>query len=427
MTSVLRIIVLCLLTAFVSTAQQRFIVRTPVGELLLKTSCTLLGCNVVGGLGDPVGQVFLITIPNILNAGAVLTSLTQLAGLTSSEVDQIARIASSSRTIPDTLYRTESVSYFGSTVRHGYVYQPAASIVRLSEARNSFGVTGTHIVAVIDTGVDPDHPALRNVLLPGYDYTRGGSASASEKADVTQSTAAVVDGVPPVFVNADAAAVVDQSTAAVVDDPDHAAFGHGTMVAGVVHLVAPQARIFPLKAFRANGTGYTSDILRAMYEAVRGRARVINMSFSMPSPSPELKRAVDHALGSGAVCVASAGNNGVSAPYYPAAFDNVIGVASTTNWDTRASFSNYGSKIWVAAPGEAIVTTYPYGTFAAAWGTSFSAPFVSGTVALLLQAQADLQIPKAKDALAHAKALTPELGHGRLDIFRAVEAVKTGY
>jgi subtilisin family serine protease len=421
----LRLAVVCLLTAFASTAQQRFIVRTPLGEVLLKTTCTLLGCKVLGGLGDPVNQVFLITIPNLLNAGAILTSLTQLAGLTSSEVDQIARIADSSRAIPDALYRSEPVSYFGSSERYGYVYQPAVAVIRLTEAQNSFGVTGTAIVAVIDTGVDPDHPTLRSVLMPGYDYTRGGIATASEKADVTQSTAAVVDGVPPVFVNADTVALVTQSTAAVVDDPGHAAFGHGTMVAGVVHLVAPQARILPLKAFKADGSGYTSDILRSVYTAVRSGARVVNMSFSMPSSSPELKKAVDFALGSGAVCVASAGNNGVSTPYYPAAFDNVIGVASTTNLDTRSSFSNYGSKIWVTAPGEGVVTTYPFGTFAAAWGTSFSAPFVSGTVALLFHARANLDLPKAKDAVGQAKTLTPELGRGRLDILQAVQAAAT--
>jgi subtilisin family serine protease len=426
MNSFVRLIAVGLLAAFASSAQQRFIVRTTLGEALLKNSCASLGCKVVGGLGDPGGQVFLITIANTLNAGSILSSLTQSAGVSNSEIDQITRIAAADRTIPDALYRSESLSYFGSTVRFGYVYQPAVSLIRLMEVQSAFGVTGAAIVAVIDTGVDPDHPALRNVLLSGYDFTRGGIASASEKADVTQSTAAVVDGVPPLFVNANAAAVVDQSTAAVVDDPDHSRFGHGTMVTGIIHLVAPQARILPLKAFKADGTGYASDILRSVYTAVRSKARVVNMSFSMPMASPELKRAVDHAVGSGAVCVASVGNNGVSAPYYPAAFDNVIGVASTTNGDARSSFSNYGSSlVFVAAPGEGIVTTYPFATFAAGWGTSFSAPFVSGTVALLLQARANLTVPNAQNAIAHARALTQELGHGRLDIFQAVEAANT--
>jgi subtilisin family serine protease len=383
----------------------------------------LLGCQVVAGLEDPDSQVFLITIPNTLNAGTILASLSQSAGIISSETDQVARIANSGWVIPDALYRDQPVAYYGRSVRDGYLTQPAVSIVRLMEARTTFGVTGALVVAVIDTGVDPDHPSLQSVLLPGHDFTRAGNGPASEKADLNQSTTAVVDGVPPLFVNANTAAVLDQSTTAVVDDTDYASFGHGTMVAGIVHLVAPNARILPLKAFRADGTGYTSDILRSVYTAVRKNARVINMSFSMTTVSPELKRAVEHAVRSGAVCVASAGNSGAATTVYPAAFDNVIGVASTTNGDTRSSFSNYGAAlVWVAAPGEGIVTTYPFGTFSAAWGTSFSTPMVAGTAALLFNVRSDFTVGEIRDAIGHAHPLSPELGRGRLDVFRAVQA-----
>jgi thermitase len=296
----------------------------------------------------------------------------------------------------------------------------------MAEAQSTFSVAGAATVAVIDTGVDPNHPALRHVLLPGYDFTRGGRGNASEMGDVNQSTAAVVDGVPPTYVSSTAAAVVDQSTAAVVDDQDHAAFGHGTMVAGVIHLTAPRALILPLKAFGPNGSGYTSHIVRAIYRAAREGARVINMSFSMSSPSNELKHAVDHASAQGAICVASAGNQGQSVAAYPASWNNVIGVASTTNDDRRSSFSNYGSNlVWVAAPGEGVITTYPFGTYAAAWGTSFSAPLVSGTVALLLDLRPGLTAAQASTAVGRALPLGPELGRGRLDIFRAVDAART--
>jgi thermitase len=279
-------------------------------------------------------------------------------------------------------------------------------------------------VAVIDTGVDPNHPALRSVLLPGYDLTRNQSRPASEMGDVTQSTAAVVDGVPPAYVSDNAAAVVDQSTAAVVDQPDRAAFGHGTMVAGIVHLTAPAATILPIKAFGANGSGYASDILRGVYRAVRDGASVINMSFSMQTSSTELKRSIDHAVNAGVICVASAGNDGSETLVYPAAWSNVIGVASTTNDDHRSQFSNYGQNlVWVAAPGEGVITTYPYATYAAAWGTSFSAPFVAGTAALLLDARSSLSPSNAAGAVGQAIPLGPELGRGRLDIFRAVQAL----
>ena len=103
-----------------------------------------------------------------------------------------------------------------------------------------------------------------------------------------QETAGVVDtSAPAVWVNQETAGVVDQETAGVVDTTKYAAFGHGTMVAGVVHLVAPRAYIIPLKAFKADGSGYTSDVIRAVYRAVQQGAKVLNMSFSRPTSSAE--------------------------------------------------------------------------------------------------------------------------------------------
>lgn len=406
-------------------ASQNFIVRTTVSESLLKTSCALLGCSVSYGLGDPLGQLFLIAIPDLLNANTLLSSLTPLAGIVYSEIDSAVAIQQSRPPIPPALYNSNLLPYAGVNVRYGYVIQPATQIIRLADTQSAFGVTGTGIVAVIDTGVDPDHPVLRNVVLPGYDFTNKNGGTGSEKYEVNQSTAAVVDGVGPTYVNNRAAAVLDQSTAAVIDDPDHAAFGHGTMVSGIIHLVAPGAYILPLKAFKADGTGKLSDILRSVYQATRSNARVINMSFNTPYNSQELKRAIDHATSTGAICVSSAGNNGVSGVFYPAAYDNVIGVASTTNEDTRSAFSNYGSNlVWLAAPGEGVITTYPFGTFASAWGTSFSTPFVSGTAALLVQTRSNLTPQSAASAISQAKTLTSELGYGRLDVFRAVQAAQ---
>ena len=107
------------------------------------------------------------------------------------------------------------------------------------------------------------------------------------------------------------------------------------------------------------------------------------MSFSRATPSPELKRALDYAARRGLILVASAGNDGQSLAKYPAAYSNVMSVASTADDDTRSTFSNYGSTVWVAAPGEAVLTTYPWGSFAAAWGTSFSTPLVAGAAALV--------------------------------------------
>ena len=109
---------------------------------------------------------------------------------------------------------------------------------------------------------------------------------------------------------------------------------------------------------------------------------------------------------------------------YPAALKGVMGVASTSNSDQRSTFSNYGNPIvWVAAPGEGIVTTYPFGTYAAGWGTSFSAPFVSGTASLLLNVQPNCTPLQASMVLTQSQYVGPNMGYGRLDSFRAVLAM----
>ena len=171
----------------------------------------------------------------------------------------------------------------------------------------------------------------------------------------------------------------------MLDNSQYAAFGHGTMVMGIIHLVAPQAQLLPLKALSSDGSGFLSNILHAVYYGVQNGANIINMSFDMKSSSTEFSKAITYANQNNVICAASAGNDGMQEVVYPAAYQSdVMGVASTSNTDTRSPFSNYGDAlVWVAAPGEGIISTYPFGTYAAGWGTSFSAPFVSGAGAFV--------------------------------------------
>jgi subtilisin family serine protease len=238
---------------------------------------------------------------------------------------------------------------------------------------------------------------------------------------------AVLDQKQPVLVNQSSMAVLDQNTATMLQSPSYAAFGHGTMVSGIIHLVAPTAQIMPLKAFNADGSGYTSDVLRAIYYATQNGANILNMSFSFPTYSQEMLRAEYFANRKGVVSVASAGNDGKDVLVYPAAYLNlVMGIASTSNNDTLSSFSNYGADlVWVAAPGEGIVSTYPFGTYAAGWGTSFSAPFVAGGAALLLSVQPNLNEHMAAQGLSHAKWISSDLGNGRVDLYLAVGACRS--
>jgi subtilisin family serine protease len=423
-------IVLMLAASKPAAAQQRYIVVSTGGLSSVLNLCSLLGCQVQGSLDGNVGQTFLVTSTNILST--TLTLVESLLGIVSIEADHLLPIPLPSLpSIPYGLYDTSPVNYYGTVVWHGYAAQPAAQIIRLRDAQNGFGISGKGIVAVIDTGVDPNHPVLYPVLLQGYDFTRN-QPGASEWLDVTGMQGGYTDtntqNQQPGYVQQSTAAVLDQSTAAVLDGSPYVAFGHGTMTSGLVHLVAPKAKILPLKAFSSNGTGYLSNIVAALYYAVQNHANVVNMSFDLGSPSPALNRVVSYANKAGVVLVAAAGNEDTSAAVYPAAMNgSVVGIASTTDWDTRSSFSNYGSTdVWIAAPGEYIISTYPGGTYASESGTSFSSPLVAGTVALMLSAKQPLSQSQAANALSHAVVLTPDLNHGRLDTYQAVSAWVNG-
>ncbi|MGB8456959.1 MAG: S8 family serine peptidase, partial [Candidatus Acidiferrum sp.] len=395
--------------------------------------CLSANCQVQGSLDGNVGQTYLVTssgnlITNLL--GFVGNLLKSLLGIQSVEPDQLLPLPRRPvNSIPAGLYDNAPVNYFGTVVTHGYATQPATQIIRLADAQQGFGISGTGIVAVIDTGVDINHPALAPVLLPGYDFTRN-QPGASEWLDVPQLQNGNLNNgsqdEQPVFVQQSSAAILDQSSAAILDDSgcSCADFGHGTMTTGLVHLVAPSAKILPLKAFSANGTGYLSNIVAALYYAVQHNANVVNMSFDLSTPSAALSQAISYANQAGVVLVAAAGNESTSAPVYPAALNSsVMGIASTTDYDTRSTFSNYGkTDVWIAAPGEYVISTYPGGTFAAASGTSFSSPLVAGSADLLLSAKPSLNQFSAASAFSHAIKLTPDLHNGRLDAYQAVSA-----
>lgn len=409
-------------------AQNQVIARDTLGVQHLQNICTgLLGihlCTVVEPIGDPQAQVYVVAPGVISDVNQLLQFLLGLLlpNGGDAELDQFLQLpsftSSTNWSAPLSLYDVAPVNYYGTTAWNGYVNQPAVGIVRLAKAQNSFQISGKGIVAVIDTGIDPTHPVLRRVLLPGYDFTRN-QEGGSELTDLS-NPGDINDNASPYQVNQSTMAVVNGNGFVLLSQSQYKAFGHGTMVSGIVHLAAPTAAIMPLKAFRADGTGNLSDILRAIYYGVQNGAKAFNMSFDVPTYSTELDSANKYAAKKGVASVASVGNDGKAVMVYPAGLKSVMGIASTSNNDTLSSFSNYGTPpVWVGAPGEGIVTTYPFGTYAAGWGTSFSAPFVSGTVALLRSMNASMNQTLASAAVSHAKYIDPDLGYGRLDVYRA--------
>jgi subtilisin family serine protease len=207
-------------------------------------------------------------------------------------------------------------------------------------------------VAVIDTGVDLGHPDLAGRVDTANDYD---------------------------FANDDATA-----------QDDH---GHGTHVAGIIGAtlnnrlgvagVANQCTILPVKVLSASGSGYSSDVADGIRWAADHGAKVINLSLGGDSYSSTMNAAVQYAVGKDCVVVAASGNSGQNGVIYPAGFDNVIGVGATGSGDALASFSNYGSKVDVTAPGVSVYSSLLGGTYGSMSGTSMASPHAAGVVALI--------------------------------------------
>ena len=390
--------------------------------------------------------VYLVRGPSYLTDDELVTELESDPEVTHFELNAIAftpevpsglHLDQSPVYILDALANRTLTDYYGTQTWTGYTSQPGTAAIRLADAQRDYA-TGTGIVAIIDTGVDPNHPLLSGSLVPGYDFVSDTAGSGSEWGDIDPATAAVLDQSPVYILDQTTTTTsLNQSTIVAVSEATAqslstvtlpAAFGHGTMVAGLVHLVAPTAKIMPLKAFRADGSSRVFDIVRAIHYAVDNGAKVINMSFSTAELSPEITHAIDYATERGVICVSSAGNSGKQVLVYPAALRNVVGIGSTTSTSppARSTFTNYGdSLVRLGAPGQGLITTYPGGHYAAAWGTSFSTALVSGTAALLLQVDPAIDPWTASDFLGKAdKMLLMGMGRGRLNIYNALRQLR---
>lgn len=245
-------------------------------------------------------------------------------------------------------------SFFVRVGPEVYQSQPALSLLQLDSAHAR--ATGTGVtVAVLDTGVWP-HPLLAaNLTADGYNFV---------------DCNAVTD---------DVAGAVDSNGNGLPDE----LFGHGTFIAGIVAMVAPQCRIMPVKVLDSDGLGSSFTVAAGIYHAIDHGAQVINLSLSTPGHSLAIEGAVAAADAAGIVVVGAVGNNAASSPSYPAALPGVIGVTATDLTDRRAAFGDFGPFVSLSAPGTDIVSTFPDGMYAMASGTSFAAAFVTGTAALV--------------------------------------------
>ncbi len=403
------------------------------------------GVNVVKALTGSAAGLFVVDVPRGPLSTSILRSLMADPMVAAVEADSQVSLPelagepvrpAGQATLPP-LFDTQNTSYYGATVWDPYVNQPATWMIGVEMAQWASTGQGV-VVAVIDTGVDPNNLVLQPVLTGGYDFTRNVSGG-SEMADVSQSTTEVLDqsttevldyvNAVILTLNQSTTEVLDQSTTEVLDQsttevldqtPPPAAFGHGTMTAGLVHLVAPQAQLMPLKAFSGSGTADLSAVVQAIYYAVDNGADVISMSFSATESSQTLQAAVQFAVQQGVLPVAAVGNAGIQTnQIYPAGYPSVVAVASVNDQDQRSTFSNYGNTlVTLAAPGEGVITTYP-GTnnYAAGWGTSFSTPLVAGGAALLYQLNPTAGLSVVESALTNgAMNIGQGLGAGLVNL-----------
>lgn len=180
--------------------------------------------------------------------------------------------------------------------------------------------------------------------------------------------------------------------------------GHGTHVAGIIGAknneigtvgVAPNAELYAVKVLDYDGSGYISDIISGIDWAISNNMDIINMSLGAAYDSYALHQAVDHAYNNGILIVAAAGNNGNSSGMgdtieYPARYDSTIAVSAIDSKNIRGNFSATGNRIEVAAPGVDVLSTYLNNGYASMSGTSMAAPYVTGTLALLKEANPTL-------------------------------------
>jgi len=259
------------------------------------------------------------------------------------------------------------------------------------------------IVAVIDTGIDADHPAFAGKL------TSDGWNVLDNNADYQE----VANG-------------VDDDGDGLIDEM----YGHGTHVAGIIARLAPMVKILPIKALNDEGIGDSFGVATGIVYAYEHGARVINLSLSSTKESDVIDRAIQAARERGVVVVASAGNADRESPKeYPSASPGVIGVAATGPGDVKSPFSSYGAELSMSAPGTGIQSAIPGGEYGEASGTSMAAPFVTAAVALVMEKNPQMNTDDIEALIESTSAsldttnpdYVGKLGSGRLDITAAVD------
>lgn len=272
-------------------------------------------------------------------------------------------------------------------------------------------------IAIVDTGIDLDHPDLSTEL-----WINPGEIPGNGQDDDGNGYIDDVNGWD--WVNNDNEPQDDIGHGSHVAGTAAAATDNGIGVAGV----CPNCRLMALKVLDAAGQGTYSDIAQGITYAADKGAKVINLSLGGYADAQLLRDAVAYTAQS-SVVVAAAGNDNKQDFFYPAAYnDYVVAVVATDNNDQKAAFSNYGDWIDLSAPGVSIWSTLYDDTYAAWSGSSMAAPFVAGVAGLVHSQHLDWSAGTVRGQLLHTAddidTLNPgyegKLGRGRVNAFQAL-------
>lgn len=232
---------------------------------------------------------------------------------------------------------------------------------------------GNQTIAVIDTGINANHPDLL-----GRIWVNSDEIPANGRDDDNNGYIDDVNGFNFVGNNSDLTDGHGHGTG--ISSIIAANTNNGSGIAGINR----QAKIMVAKALDTAGGGEYANVIRATRYAVDNGASIINMSFGAAAHDPSLEEVISYANSRNVIIVAASGNAGRQEVYYPAAYPSVIAVGSITRNDSQSTFSNTGSQLDVVAPGEGILMAGNSGGYVEAAGSSFSSAQVTGVISLLL-------------------------------------------
>lgn len=334
------------------------------------------GLHPVSSSGD--GAIVLLDGPTGVNLQAVEEALGSAVQETS---------------VNDPVYLAEGATLIGSFAVGNWSTEVAngTGLESVSVAASQLGADGSGVtVAVLDTGVDVDHPQLIDNVVAMAPSTGFSSAEYADGADD------------------DADGAVDE------------AYGHGTHVAGIVCQIAPGVTVLPIRVLNADGVGSVFDVARGIQAADDAGAQIFNLSLSVSSVNHLLERRIRGVHVEGKIVVAAAGNDGNGLATYPGTSEHALGVAAVDATDHLAWFSGSGPSILLAAPGVNVLSTYPSegaeSQAARASGTSMATPVVCAAIALLEQHLSLAGTAAVNVLLGSTVPVTPEgaVAYGRV-------------